>query len=363
MHIFLHIFLSNYWWQRSDIWSQASYRYPIMWKVFLDPSDSYFLFADFVDFYTHWTYILYNMPIFSRIFLNNYWWQKSDIWSQASYRYPISWEAFLDPSDSYFLFADFVDFYTHLTYICIYMHIFRLIFLNNYWWQESDIWSQASYRYAILWESFLDPSDSYFLFADLVGFYTHSTYMHIFRHIFLSNYWWQRSDMWSQASYRYAILWESFLDPSDSYFLFADLVGFYTHSTYMHIFRHIFLSNYWWQRSDIWSQASYRYPIMWKVFLDPSDSYFLFADFVDFYTHWTYILYNMPIFSRIFLNNYWWQKSDIWSQASYRYPISWEAFLDPSDSYFLFAEERGYHKWALAHSSSCLPKLLSCFFF
>jgi hypothetical protein len=54
------------------------------------------------------------------IFLSNYWWQKSDIWSKASYRYPISWEAFLDPSDSYFLFADFVDFYTHLTYICIY---------------------------------------------------------------------------------------------------------------------------------------------------------------------------------------------------------------------------------------------------
>jgi hypothetical protein len=25
-------------------------------------------------------------------------------------------------------------------------------------------------------------------------------------------------------------------------------------------------------------------------------------------------------------------------------PISWEAFLDPSDSYFLFAEERRYHK-------------------
>ena len=39
--------------------------------------------------------------------------------------------------------------------------------------QKSDIWSQASYRYAILWEVFLDPSDSYFLFADLVGFYTH----------------------------------------------------------------------------------------------------------------------------------------------------------------------------------------------
>jgi hypothetical protein len=142
-------------------------------------------------------------------------------------------------------------------------------------------------------------------------------YVHIFRRIFLSNYWWQEFDIWSQASYRYAILWEAFLDPSPSYsyFLFADLVGFYTHWTYMHIFRHIFLSNYWWQRSDIWPQASYRYPISWEAFLDPSDSYFLFADIVDFYTHWTYILY-MPIFRRIFLSIYWWQKSDIWSQAS-----------------------------------------------
>jgi hypothetical protein len=58
----------------------------------------------------------------------------------------------------------------------------------------------------------------------------------------------------------------------------------------MHIFRHIFLSNYWWQKSDIWSQASYMYTILWVAFLDPSDSYFLFANFVDFYTHlqvWT----------------------------------------------------------------------------
>ena len=92
-------------------------------------------------------------------------------------------------------------------------------------------------------------------------------------------------------------------------------------------FRRIFLSNCWWQKSDIWSQASYRYTILWVAFLDPSDSYFLFADFVDFYTHWTCML----IFRRIFLSNYWWQKSDIWSQASYRYPISWEAFFDPSD--------------------------------
>jgi hypothetical protein len=82
--LYMHIFLSNYWWQQSDIWSQALYRYPISWEAFLDPSDSYFLFTDFVDFYTHWTYML----IFRRIFLSNYWWQKSDIWSQASYRCP-----------------------------------------------------------------------------------------------------------------------------------------------------------------------------------------------------------------------------------------------------------------------------------
>ena len=95
------------------------------------------------------------------------------------------------------------------------------------------IFGHKHHMYTILWVAFLDPSDSYFLFADLlVGLNTHWTYMHIF----LSNYWWQKSDIWSQASYRYPILWEAFLDPSDSYFLFADLVGFYTHWTYMHHF-------------------------------------------------------------------------------------------------------------------------------
>ena len=131
--------------------------------------------------------------------------------------------------------------------------IFRCIFLSNCWWQKFYIWSQASYRYTILWVAFLDPSYSYFLFADLAGFYAHWTYIHIFHHIFLSNYWWQKSDIWSQASYRYPISLEAFLDPypSYSYFLFADFVDFYTHWTYMHIFRHIFLSSYWWQKSDI----------------------------------------------------------------------------------------------------------------
>jgi hypothetical protein len=45
-----------------------------------------------------------------------------------------------------------------------------------------------------------------------------------------------------------------------------------------------------------------------------------------------------------------------------KFAISWEAFFDPSDSYFLFAEERGYHRWALAHSSwpflECRPSKL-----
>ena len=76
---------------------------------------------------------------------------------------------------------------------------------------------------------------------------------------------------------------------------------------------------------------------------------------------------SQDIFRRIFLSNYLWQKSDVCSQASHRYAILWEAFLDSSDSYFMFADlvgffthwryTRGYHKWAVAHSSSCF----SCF--
>jgi hypothetical protein len=43
-------------------------------------------------------------------------------------RYPISWEAFLDPSDSYFLFDDLVGFYTHWTYMRGY-HMWALVLL------------------------------------------------------------------------------------------------------------------------------------------------------------------------------------------------------------------------------------------
>jgi hypothetical protein len=47
-----------------------------------------------------------------------------------------------------------------------------MIFLKN-----CSLKRMLKNKHAILWESFLDPSDSYFLFADLVGFYTLWTYM------------------------------------------------------------------------------------------------------------------------------------------------------------------------------------------
>jgi hypothetical protein len=71
--------------------------------------------------------------IFRRIFLSNCWWQKSDIWSQASYRYPLSWEAFLDPSGSYFLFAD----------LLIFMHIEHISSFSSHFSQQllmAEIW-------------------------------------------------------------------------------------------------------------------------------------------------------------------------------------------------------------------------------
>jgi hypothetical protein len=138
MHIFRHIFLSNYWWQKSCIWSQASYRYPISWEASLNPSDSYFLFADFIDFSTHICSMCIKIKKVGKQEVGIRWVQKRFprygvpiwslyIWSQASYKYPISWEAFSDPSDSYFLFADFVDFYTHLTLTTIWHTYMKLV--------------------------------------------------------------------------------------------------------------------------------------------------------------------------------------------------------------------------------------------
>jgi hypothetical protein len=174
----------------------------------------------------------------------------------------------------------------------------------------------------------------------------------------------------------------------------------------MHIFCHIFLSNYWCRNlvfgHKLHIGTPYRGKRFWThriptsclstllIFLHIEQIYSFFVAFFSasiegrnlifghklhigtpyrgkrFWTHriptsclptlliFLHIEHIYSFFCHIFLSNYWWQKSDIWSQASYKYPISWEAFFDPSDSYFLFAKERGYHRWALAHSSSCL---------
>jgi hypothetical protein len=161
------------------------------------------------------------------------------IW--GTYRYPISWEAFLDPSNSYFLFADLVDFYTHWTYMLIFRTIWGTYMKLVTKYQISAInscWEKCDEKWAYMFNVYKNQQSRQTESRNPMGSKTLPT-------IWLSNYWWQRSDIWSQASYRYPILWEAFLDPSDSYFLFTDLVGFYTHWTYMHIFRHIF----WWQIS------------------------------------------------------------------------------------------------------------------
>jgi hypothetical protein len=145
----------------------------------------------------------------------------------------------------------------------------------------------------------------------------------------------------------------------------------------MHIFCRIFLSNDWWQvvyKNQQSRQTGSRnlmgpktLPTIWGTYMKLVTKYQISAInscwekcayMFNVYKNQLY----MPIYNRIILSNYWWQKSGIWSQASYRYPISREAFFDPSDSYFLFAEEWGYHKRALAHSSSCsyMEDMLCC---
>jgi hypothetical protein len=134
-------------------------------------------------------------------------------------------------------------------------------------------------------------------------------------------------------------------------------------------FRRIFLSNCWWQKSDIWSQASFPETSTTIIFLLTMYIYswlslsrirwdhsvlFIIIDVCrpKRTTHWTY----MHIFLYIFLSNYWWQRSDIRSQASYRYPISWEAFLDPSDSRF---PQYGIPIWCLWPNIRFLPSTVT----
>jgi hypothetical protein len=162
-----------------------------------------------------------------------------------------------------------------------------------------------------------------------------------------------------------AISWR--INKQYKYSLHSFLYTFNIH-LYMHIFRRIFLNNYWWQESDSWSQASYRYAILWETFLDPSDSFGVKDNITKQDELWANAHLWYPLFGKQEVGIWWVQKRFprygvlLWSlwpnirslpSIVAEKNISWEAFFDPSDSYFLFAEEQGYHKWALAYSSSC----------
>jgi hypothetical protein len=103
--------------------------------------------------------------------------------------------------------------------------------------------------------------------------------------------------------------------------------------------------------AEIWylvTSASYGYPILWEAFLDPSDSYSLFADFFDFYTHLTYICictFFVAFFSATIdgRNLIFGHKLHI--GTLYRGKRFWTRQIPT----LLFAEKRGYHKWAKIH--------------
>jgi hypothetical protein len=192
LNIYAHFsshFSQQLWWQRSP--ASYSYRYPILWKAFLDPSDSYFLFAEERG-YHKWALAHSSSCLISRflgdtdalhkkcdekcaytnvcsmcIKINKIGKQEIGIWwvQKRFPRYGVSiWS--LWPNIRFLPSIVAEKNATKNEHICsMFQDIFRRIFLSNYRWQKSDIWSQASYRYAILWEAFLDPSDSYFLFA------------------------------------------------------------------------------------------------------------------------------------------------------------------------------------------------------
>jgi hypothetical protein len=143
---------------------------------------------------------------------------------------------------------------------------------------------------------------------------------------------------------------------------------FYLCPSVQDIFRRIFLSNCWWQKSDIWSQASYRYTILWVAFLDLSNSYFLFANQQSRQTGSRNLMEVGPKTLPMIWGTYMklvtkyqisaidscWEKCDekcaymfnVYKNHGHKFytgsPYRGKRFFDPSDSYSLFAEERGY---------------------
>jgi hypothetical protein len=95
------------------------------------------------------------------------------------------------------------------------------IFLSHYRWQKSDIWSQASYRYAMLVTKYqISAINICWDQCDEKWAYMFNVYKN------------QQSrqtgsrNLMGPKTLPTTILWVAFLDLSDSYFLFADLVGF-----------------------------------------------------------------------------------------------------------------------------------------
>jgi hypothetical protein len=223
--------------------------------------------------------------------------------------------------------------------------------LSYCWWQKSDIWSQASYtnvgipyRGKSFWTHQIPTSCLLILLILMHIEYICSCFAAVFSDTI------DRRDLISGhklhigTPHRGNRFWTHHIITSC---LPTLLIWIHIEHTFVYAYFSSHLSKQLLMTGIWYLVTSFIYVChIVEAFLDPSDSYFLFAALVGFYKHLTY----MHIFRGIFLSKYWWQRSDIWSQALYRYHISWEVFFDPSDSYFLFAEERGYHKWALAHS-------------
>jgi hypothetical protein len=147
MHIFRRIFLSNYWWHDWEKWDEkCAYMFNVYKNQLSRQTGSRNLTGPKSLPTIRHTYMKlvtkYQIPVINSclekcdekcaytnvcsmcIKINKIDKQEVEIWwvQKPFPRYGVPiwlWEAFLDPSDSYFLFVDFVDFYTHLTYICI----------------------------------------------------------------------------------------------------------------------------------------------------------------------------------------------------------------------------------------------------
>jgi hypothetical protein len=133
------------------------------------------------------------------------------------------------------------------------MLIFRRIFLSNNWWQESDIWSQASYRYVILWEAFLDHEKWAYMFNVYKNQLSRQTGSgNLMGPKMLPTIW--GTYMTLVTKYQISVInscWEKCDEKCG--LTMTKLLIFYTYFFYSPASRR--------QRSDIWSQASYRYPI------------------------------------------------------------------------------------------------------